>query len=50
MEDKEVLQLINKWHAAYEILEEFSQEKCKGDCEGCGFVGYCNKALLLTGK
>lgn len=49
-EVKDTLQDIEKWSEAYQILEEFSQKKCEGECEKCGFIGYCNKTKLLIDK
>jgi hypothetical protein len=53
MEDvKDVLHDIEKWAEAYELLKEFSHQKCSGnfECGQCGFNSYCNKAMLLMDK
>jgi len=53
MEDvKDVLHEVEKWAEAYELLEEFSHQKCSGnfECGQCGFNSYCNKAMLLMDK
>lgn len=49
-EVKDRLQDIVKWSEAYQILEEFSQRKCEGECEKCGFIWHCNKVKLLMDK
>lgn len=51
-EVKDTLIEVEKWAEAYQILEEFSHQKCSGyfDCGQCGFNSYCNKAILLIDK
>lgn len=51
-EVKDTLQQVEKWSQAYELLEEFSHQKCSGnfECGQCGFNSYCNKAMLLMDK
>ncbi len=50
--DVEVKESIDKWYEAYEILEEWSKQRCKpnNNCEECGFNEFCPKAKNLIDK